>query len=249
MPSVYISPSTQERNFGVGGYGSEEAQMNAIADLLVPELERHGLTVYRNHPRMTLKEVIRDSNAKKPDAHVAIHSNAGGGKGTEIWILARGGRAEKLAEAIYKHVAPLSPGKDRGIKESRYFGELSDTVAPAVIVELGFHDDPQEAKWIMSSRIAIAFALARGICEFFGIKYCPREPESKAEPAPQAGRSAGTSSADAPTAGGQASVVLVPNAPMSNRSGELWFGDGYAGRGIYVRDDDGWHLVWLKPKE
>ena len=41
---------------------------------------RHGITVFRNTPDMTLNQVVADSNQKDPTIHFAIHSNASTGK-------------------------------------------------------------------------------------------------------------------------------------------------------------------------
>src|SRR5665648_993248 len=35
MPNIYISPSPQEHNAGVGPFGTEEFEMNGIADILI----------------------------------------------------------------------------------------------------------------------------------------------------------------------------------------------------------------------
>jgi hypothetical protein len=87
----YISPSTQEHNIYACG-GTEEYYANLIGDVVVSELKRHGIEIYRNKPTMTLQEVVRDSNSKKPTIHFAIHSNAGGGgkaRGCEVITLYR----------------------------------------------------------------------------------------------------------------------------------------------------------------
>ena len=72
---VYLSPSTQENNKGVGSYGTEEKRMNEISDVVEKVLKAHGIKVYRNKPSMSLSQVVMDSNSKKPDIHFAIHSN------------------------------------------------------------------------------------------------------------------------------------------------------------------------------
>ena len=43
MPKIYLSPSTQDWNMYVTGSGSEEYNMNLLADALVPlsALQRH----------------------------------------------------------------------------------------------------------------------------------------------------------------------------------------------------------------
>ena len=88
MSSIYLSPSTQENNVGAGSYGTEEQRMNQIMDRIEADLQGR-FTLYRNRPGMTLQQVVADSNAKKPDLHFALHSNAGGGSGAECWISAK----------------------------------------------------------------------------------------------------------------------------------------------------------------
>ena len=61
--SVYLSPSIQEGNIGYGDYGTEEKRMNEVCDVTQKHLFRHGLTVFRNRPDMTLKHVETDSKA------------------------------------------------------------------------------------------------------------------------------------------------------------------------------------------
>ncbi|NLN64887.1 MAG: N-acetylmuramoyl-L-alanine amidase, partial [Clostridiaceae bacterium] len=80
IKSVYLSPSTQENNIGYGDYGTEEERMQQVCDVVQEELLRHGITVFRNTPDMTLNQVVADSNQKDPTIHFAIHSNASTGK-------------------------------------------------------------------------------------------------------------------------------------------------------------------------
>ena len=122
--------------------------------------------------------MVADSNAKNPDLHFALHSNAGGGLGTECWICAKGGQAEKFANLLYKKVAPLTPTKDRGVKVSNSLYEVNKTRAPAVILEIDFHDNAQAAQWIVNNKAAVADACAQAIMEFFG-DTVPEQPEEK----------------------------------------------------------------------
>ena len=48
MPTVFLSPSTQEYNLFYDGAGSEEYYMNRIADEMVPYLQASGINVVRN---------------------------------------------------------------------------------------------------------------------------------------------------------------------------------------------------------
>ena len=169
--SVYLSPSTQESNIGVCGYGTEEVMMNKVADVTQRVLEANGIVCYRNRPDWKLDQVIKDSNSKKPDLHFAIHSNAGDGRGCEIYAYAPGGNGEKAARAIYAEIVPLTPSTDRGIKFNPKFYELNSTNAPAVLVEIAFHDNAEDAAWIMGNVELIGTALAKGVLKHLEIEY------------------------------------------------------------------------------
>lgn len=177
--SIYLSPSTQEKNVGVGSYGTEEARMNQIADMTERILKQYGITVYRNKPEMSLTQVVADSNCKNTDIHFAIHSNAGGAgkaRGCEVYCHRFGGNGEKLARCVYSMLEPLTPSNDRGVKEGySHFGqgkplyELAKTSAPAALVEVAFHDNSEDAEWITSNIESIGTALAKGVLKYFNI--------------------------------------------------------------------------------
>jgi N-acetylmuramoyl-L-alanine amidase len=178
--SVYLSPSLQKDNIGIGDYGSECFRMNLVADVVEETLKKHRVTVYRNKPDMTLGQVVVDSNIKKPNIHFAIHSNANDGKtrGGEVFCHRFGGEGERLARAIYKELEPITPSKDRGVKEGcNHYGpgkplyELAKTTAPAALVEIAFHDNKEDAMWIISNLEVIGIALARGVLAYFGIQF------------------------------------------------------------------------------
>lgn len=178
--SVYLSPSTQEKNIGVGNYGTEEMRMNQVADVTERLLKQHGLKVYRNKPEMTLAQVVDDSNSRKPDIHFAIHSNAGSGnnRGCEIYCHRFGGKGEKLARNVYSEIEPITPSSDKGVKEGcNHFGqgkplyELAKTVSPAALIEIAFHDNKDDAEWIIYNIEEIGTAIAKGILKYFDIEF------------------------------------------------------------------------------
>lgn len=169
--SIYISPSMQENNVGVCGYGTEEERMNQIADVTERILYKYGLIVYRNKPEWTLKKAVEDSNRKKPNLHFALHSNGGSGRGCEIYAYTPDGEGEKAARAIYSEIEHLTPTSDRGVKFNKKLYELNSTDAPAVLIEVAFHDDVSDANWIISNIEAIGTALAKGILKYFNIQF------------------------------------------------------------------------------
>lgn len=180
MVDVYLSPSVQDMNIGYGDYLSEEFRMNLVADIVGYELDRHGLTYIRNSPDMTLTEVVRDSNRVDPKVHVAIHSNASTtaeARGAEVYVYRYGGKAEKLADDIYYFLSEVTPVDDLGVKEGfdafngKGYYELKKTKAPAVLIEVSFHDNPEDANFIIDNIYEIGVAISKGILEYFGIPY------------------------------------------------------------------------------
>jgi len=49
--------------------------------------------------------------------------------------------------------------------------ELTKTNAPAVLVELAYHDNPQDEVWITNNIEGIARNLAQSVCEYFGVPF------------------------------------------------------------------------------
>ena len=173
MPRIYISPSSQEENQGLSPFKTEEVEMNRIADMLVPLLVKDGrFTVKRNTPSMNVYEMAEDSNNFNASIHIAIHSNAGGGVGTEVYTYGKNTNSEKLGKSLYDQVAPLSPGGDRGVKYNPALIEVGNLVnATSVLIELAFHDDLKDATWIAYNHETIAKRLYMGVCDYLGYSY------------------------------------------------------------------------------
>jgi len=191
MKKIYISPSTQEANKGVSPFRNEEKEMNGIADLLIPLLLEDGrFLVARNSPDMDPYQCAKDSNQFGANIHLAIHSNAGGGEGTEVFAYGPNTNSERLAKALYDQIAPLSPGADRGVKYNKALIEVGDLVkATSALIELAFHDNKTDAVWLAYNHEMIADRLYKGVCDYFGYEYRhlvvePIKPPEKPVPAP-----------------------------------------------------------------
>lgn len=181
MKKVFISPSLQSSNLYAGGLGNEKQRMNEIADKLVAILKEYqSLEVKRSNKNGTLQQAVADSNKFNPDLHLALHSNAGGGKGYEIYCI-KGGKAEQAAKIFDDVLSGVVPFGRRGIKDGSKLYECNSTKAPAVLVEIAFHDDVTQAKWIVDNEDKIAQAYAKAILTFFGIPV--KEPQQPAQPA------------------------------------------------------------------
>lgn len=59
---------------------------------------------------------------------------------------------------------------DRGVKVNRSFAVLRCTAMPAVLVETGFIDNPQDAGLLVEHREEMAAAIARGVTDWGQVK-------------------------------------------------------------------------------
>ncbi len=184
MPTIYLSPSTQEWNAYVTGSGSEEYNMNLLADALVPYLLSNGIQYQRNRPEMTAGSSIRQANRGIYDLYLALHSNGApeGRYGEERGIIAfyspgsrQGRRAAELIAQELREIYPL-PNKVT-TRSTTTLGEVAQSNAPAVLVEIGYHDNYSDAVWLEGHWDAIAQQLARALTEFFGLPFIyPMDP-------------------------------------------------------------------------
>lgn len=177
MPIIYLSPSTQENNLYVTG-GSEEYWMNRLADAMIPYLEASGIQYVRNTPDMTAASSIRASNAGNFDLHLALHSNAanpsnyGEVRGIIVFYYpgsTNGRRAAQIMADNLKAIYPL-PNRVRA-EGTTSIGEVRQPRAPSVFLELGYHDNVDDATWVTNNLDEIARNLVLSLTEYFGIPF------------------------------------------------------------------------------
>ncbi|HHX56511.1 MAG TPA: SH3 domain-containing protein [Clostridiales bacterium] len=177
MPSVFLSPSTQEWNPYIIG-GNEEEYMNMIADRMEPYLRASGIDYVRNDPSRAAAGAIADSNAGNYDVHLALHSNAaperlsGKLRGIDIYYAPYDGESQRLARIIANNfmlIYPL-PDKSRAVPATN-LGEVLRTRAVANLAEIGYHDNVEDATWISNNIGPIARNLVLSLTDYFGIPF------------------------------------------------------------------------------
>jgi N-acetylmuramoyl-L-alanine amidase len=139
----------------------------AVALDLRDRLERAGAEV--SMTRSTDRFISLDrrtalARQRDIDAFVSIHANGATNRqarGIEVFRARRresGHRADKLEEstrlarALYSALTPVSPYRDRGVKDSPGFRVLRKNRHPAALVELGFLTNSGEAKLLGQAR-------------------------------------------------------------------------------------------------
>lgn len=189
MKTMYIAHSTQKDNVGVGNYGTEQDTMiRLVSRTIYWVTTQKGIRCRTNKKGWTLDQTINDCNHANADLFVDNHSDAGPSKaqGTTVFYNGKLGvnsKSYKLAKKIYENIAPLSPGKDRGIKPdtSLYASGLAaiqKTNCPAALVEHIFHTNAAEVKDLLATIDEYAKGEAKSLLSFLGIKWI--EPTKKA---------------------------------------------------------------------
>lgn len=241
MPNIYLSPSTQEANLYVTG-GSEEYWMNLLADELEPWLISSGIRFTRNTPQMTAGSSIRASNAGNYDFHLALHSNAApeGRYGEFQGIIAfyapnsvNGKRAAVLIAENLDTIYPYPAGARA--QPTTSLGEVTRTRAPAVLVEIAYHDNETDANWITSNLEQIAEKLALSMTEYFGIPLVSPMMQQTGKVALQSGN---LNIRNYPSTGGKI-IGKAPNNSVLTVLGSLdnWYTVNYNGTIGYANAD------------
>jgi N-acetylmuramoyl-L-alanine amidase len=152
-----------------------------VVKRLKVELERNGFQVLEVSPTeedTSINARCRIANNAKADLFVSVHANALGSTWNErvkgIETLTSGkGESLQLGTILQKHMVADTGLVNRGLKDGKWLGVVRLTKMPAVLVEGGFMDNPSESKLLNSNeyRDVFAKALAKGICEYYGVTY------------------------------------------------------------------------------
>ena len=240
MPNIFLSPSTQENNLYVTG-GSEEYWMNRLADAMEPYLTASGIQFTRNSPTGSAAQSIRQSNAGNYNLHLALHSNGapesiyGQVQGSDVYYYptsAEGRRAANLIADALKTIYP-DPNKVRALSTTS-IGEIRQTKAPAVFIELAYHDNIADANWITSNLELIARTIVLALTEYFGIPF--REPGADYPRRGVVRLTSGTLNLREEPSLDSKVLASIPNGTTLDITGDAgdWYSAAYGGQDGYV---------------
>ena len=183
MPIIFLSPSTQEWNPYVTPGNNEEMVMNELANALEPYLRSSGIDYIRNDPARNVAGAIADSNAGQFDVHLALHSNAapaqfaGMLRGIDVYYAPSSRDSELLATITANNMKRVYPLPDQVVaRPTASLGEVLRTRAVAILAEIGYHDNLEDAAWIKSNLENIARSLALSLTDYFGIPFIEAGP-------------------------------------------------------------------------
>ncbi len=174
MPTIYLSPSTQEFNQYFSG-GNEEMYMNMLADIVERDLSRYGIDVVRNNPNLPVASAIEESNRGNYDLHLALHSNAspielaGQLRGPDIYYYPGAENAKRFSDILADNLKEIYPNPRLvNVRTSTDLGEVRLTKAPSVLVEVAYHDNPSDEMWLKENLDEIGDTIARSVAEYLG---------------------------------------------------------------------------------
>lgn len=119
-----------------------------------------------------LAKLVKKANRRNVHMHVSIHFNAsthdkGDGKttGTEAYVYDKSGTAFKVATSVTHNLAKLG-FKNRGVKDGKHLYFLRKTTAPALLIEVCFVTDKDDALLYKANRAKAAKAISRAILQY-----------------------------------------------------------------------------------
>ena len=127
---------------------------------------------------MTAASSIRQANRGDYDFYLALHSNASGpgsqgqNRGVIAFYYPTSANGRRGAEIIARNMQEIYPLPERVVtRPTTTLGEVRQPRAPAVLVEIGYHDNEADARWIESHIDAIGQNLAMSMAEYFGLPF------------------------------------------------------------------------------
>lgn len=182
MKNIFLSPSNQTGNAYAYGNTNEAAECGKIAKFCEAALKRCGFNV-KTEQWDTIENRSKHSDAWGADLHVPIHTNAFNHAvaGTRLFCYSLKDEGYNACKAVYKYLAPLTPGTSENIQARTDLYEVRVPIAKTVYIEVDFHDVPSVAKWLVENTEAIGEAICKGICEYYGVKYVEPKVEEPTE--------------------------------------------------------------------
>ena len=154
---------------GACGCGLRESDVaKSVADLVERYLVKAGIEVVGNLQDDSLYAITSAANESEADIFVSIHCNAFNGEahGTETCVYPGSVRSQQLGNCVQRQIVDSLATTDRGLKDRGELYVLKRTDMPAVLVELAFIDNEDDAALLRDNQDDFARAIARGVTDY-----------------------------------------------------------------------------------
>lgn len=177
---VFLDAGHGGKDPGAVGNGLKEKDIALSVTLKVGEiLQRHNIEVIYSRTTdvfLELYERTNKANKAKTDVFVSIHCNSAANKnarGVETFSHIGSIQGAKLARLIQGSLVETNIfSHNRGIKTANFY-VIRKSNMPAALTELGFISNSLDAQILKNKQNELAEAVAKGILNYFGIKYKP----------------------------------------------------------------------------
>lgn len=161
---------------GSSDYIDESKEDRIITKKVVALLKKSGIKAYnctvKNGKSQTdvLRKICAKCNKKVRDIDISIHFNATNHQklpdkktiGTEVWVRSTDGVRGDLAKKICNKISKIG-FTNRGVKTTNNLWVLNQTNRPALLIEVCFVTDPDDAKLYKANKDKIAQAIVDAI--------------------------------------------------------------------------------------
>lgn len=183
---IYIDQGHNPRspNTGAEGNGLREQDITyEVGTILAQLLRQNGnFDVRLSRPTPTtqlgtsnsssLRARVDDANSWGADYFISIHTNASSqssANGTEVLVYSQPSTSAELAEDILEEITEITGLQSRGVKSRPGLYVLRKTTMPAVLVELGFITNPQDAARMRDNPNLFAQGIYRGLLDYLNL--------------------------------------------------------------------------------
>ncbi len=120
----------------------------------------------------SLRLRVNDANSWGTDYFISLHTNASSNSaatGVEAFAYSRPSTAFSLGEDILRELSRYTGLRDRGMQVRTGLYVLRRTAMPAVLVELGFITNPEDARLMLEDPDLFARGIYEGILDYTGV--------------------------------------------------------------------------------
>ena len=164
---------------GASDYIDESTEARIIVKKVKALLKKNGIKVYDctvnngTSQNDVLKKICAKCNSKTRDVDISIHFNSATHQakkdkrttGTEVWVKSTAGVRGALADRICYNISVVG-FKNRGIKTTDNLYFLNHTSKPAILIEVCFVSDPDDASLYKKHKDDVARAIANAIISY-----------------------------------------------------------------------------------
>lgn len=158
-----------EITYRVGIYLAHYLQENPAFEVMVARLLPE--TVIGIDANSSLRERVFQANSWPADFFISIHVNFNPNpfiQGSEVYVYREGSQAWNLAHAVLDSIVREVGTKNNQVRVNPGLYVLRNTTMPAILVELGYLSNMEDAQKLKNDQLQFAYAIYQGLLYYLG---------------------------------------------------------------------------------